>query len=120
MAYTGIMTTEEEIDQKAGAGVSAAFTDVMKTASTLQAESMVNNAARYNFSDAFAGLNADVKGILSDIVSAAVAIEAISYDMGGFTDLTEAESKINILRDSMLRNLSILRDKKVEDFMKDA
>ena len=118
MAYTGIMTTEAEIDQKTGAGVSAAFTDVMKTAATLQAESTVNVVCRYNFSDAVtAGLNADVKGILSDIVSSLVAIEAISYTLSGFTSRIEAEDKINVLRDASLRGLSILRDKKQQEFM---
>ena len=116
MAY--IMTTEAEIEQKSGAGVSATFDTTAMTASNLRAESMVNSIARYNFSDAVtAGLNADVKGLLSDICSSFVAIEAISYDMSGYSSRIEAEDMINVLRDGMLRNLSILRDKKVQDFI---
>ena len=118
MAYTGIMTTEAEIDQKTGAGVSASFTDVMKTAATLQAESTVNVVTRHNFTDAVtAGLNADVKGILSDVVSSLVAIEGIAYDTDGYRSRIEAEDKINVLRDGALRGMSILRDKKQQDFM---
>ena len=118
MAY--IMTTEAEIQQKSGAGVNVAFNTAMMTAANLRAESTINCVARFNFSDAYAGLNADVKGILSDIASSLVAIEAICYDMAGYTSRTEAEDMINVLRDGALRGLSLIRDKKVQDFINGA
>ena len=114
------MCSEAEIDQKTGDGVSGSVTEAMKNASTLQAESVVNAFCRYNFSDAFSGLSSDVKYLLSDVVSGLVAIELIAYDMSGYTSRTEAENKINVLRDSVLRNLSLLRDKKVQEFMLNA
>jgi len=116
MAY--IMTTEAEIEQKSGANVNVAFNTTMMTAAAIRAESTVNCITRFNFSDAVtAGLNADVAGILSDVVSSLVAIEAIAYDMSGYSTRTEAENMINVLRDGALRGLSILRDKKVQDFI---
>jgi len=118
MAY--IMTTEAEIQQKSGANVNAAFNTTMMTASNLRAESTINALCRYNFSDNYASLNADVKGILSDFCSSFVAIEAISYDMSGYTTRIEAEDMINVLRDGMLRAMSILRDKKAIDFINGA
>ncbi len=111
------MTTEAEIQQKSGANVNAAFNTTMMTASNLRAESTINVLARFNFSDAYSTLNADVKGILSDFCSSFVAIEAISYDMSGYTTRIEAEDMINILRDGALRGLSIIRDKKNQDFI---
>ena len=114
------MTTEAEIEQKSGAGVNAAFDTTMMTASNLRAESTCNTVARFNFSDVYATLNADVKGLLSDICSSLVAIEAISYDMGGYSSRIEAEDMINVLRDGALRGLSLLRDKKVQDFISGA
>ena len=118
MAY--IMTTEAEIQQKSGASVNAAFNTTMMTASNLRAEGSINVLCRFNFSDEYAGLNADVKGILSDYCSSFVAIEAITYDMSGYTTRGEAESMITVLRDGMLRGASILRDKKPQTFMKNA
>ena len=118
MAY--IMTTEAEIQQKSGANVNVAFDIGMMTASNLRAESTINALCRYNFSDNYASLNADVKGILSDFCSSFVAIEAISYDMSGYTTRIEAEDMINVLRDGMLRAMSILRDKKAIDFINGA
>jgi len=117
MAYVGIFCTEAEIDQRTGANVSASFTAVMKTAAALAMESTINVYCRYNFSDNFATLNADVKYILSDIAASLIAIQAIAYDMSGYTSRTEAEDMINILRDAVLRGLSILRDKKQQDFI---
>ena len=114
MAY--IMTTEAEIQQKAGSGVNAAFDTTMMTAANLRAESVINAATRYNWSDKYASLNVDVKYILSDFCSSFVAIEAIIYDMSGFTTRIEAEDKINVLRDGMLRNIQILRDIKSQTF----
>lgn len=121
MAVTSIMTSEGEIDQKLGAGVDGGFTETMKSAAVLQGESMVNCVTRFNFSDAIdAGLNADFKGIFSDIVSSFVAIQGITYSMAGYTSRIEAEDMINVLRDGMLRGLSIIKDKKVQDFVNDA
>ena len=117
MAFTGIMTTEAEIDQKTGAGVSVNFTDVMKTASTKHAESTVNVVCRHNFSSDFPNLSSSTMGILSDIVSSLVGMEGVAYDMSGYTSRIEAEDKINILRDGALRGLSLIRDKKQQDFM---
>lgn len=114
------MTTQAECEQKMGAGVSASWTEAMTTAAGLQAESFVNSVCRYNFSDDYAGLNDDVKYIISDVVSSLVAIQAISYDMSGYSSRTEAEDVINVLRDGVLRNMSILRDKKVQDFISGA
>ena len=115
MAY--IMTTEAEIIQKCGAGKSAAFNTAMMTASNLRAESLVCCMARYDLSTNYGTLKAYAKLILNDICSSFVAIEGISYDMSGYTSRTEAEDIINVLRDGMLRNLSILRDMKVREFI---
>jgi len=115
------MTTEAEVVQKLGDNISTGFTDTMMTAAGLQGDSMVNVVARFNFSDWFAGSpNADVKGLLSDIVSSFVAIQGIAYKMSGddgTKNRIEAEDQINVLRDGMLRGLSIIRDKKAQDFI---
>ncbi len=112
------MTTEAEIQQKSGANVNAAFDTTMMTASNLRAESIINCLTRKNWSDIFtAGLNIDVKQILSDFCSSFVAIEAITYDMSGYTSRGEAESMITVLRDGMLRNIQFLRNIEVQTFM---
>jgi len=118
MVDTGIFATTAEVERKAGANCSAtskaeAYVNDYMT----QVESFINVFTRYNWSDAFSGLNADVKGILKEIASNLAAIYVIQYDMSGFTSRVEAEDMINVLRDAALRGLSVLRDKKPQDFM---
>ena len=88
----------------------------------LDVEAVINCLTRYDWStaDAATTLNATVRGILIDTGACLAAIEGISWDMSGFTSRVEAEDMINILRDIALRNMSILRDKKTQEFMKNA
>jgi hypothetical protein len=121
MADTGIFATTAEVQRKAGANASAtskaeAYVNDFMT----QAESEINALCRFNFSDAYSGLNADTKGILKQAASNLAAIYVIQFDMSGFTSRTEAEDMINVLRDGFLRNMSILRDKKAQDFINGA
>jgi hypothetical protein len=82
-----------------------------------QVEAHINVITRKNWSDAYSGLNVDIKGLLKEIASNLAAIYVIQYDMSGYTSRVEAEDMINILRDAALRGLALLRDKKIEDFM---
>ena len=118
MAHTGIFATSDEILVKAGANVvGAGATEARINALCLQVESRINAIARENFSDSYAGLDADVKGILSEVESNLVAIYLIMYDMSGYTSRIEAEDMINVLRDAALQGLSLLKDRKRVEFM---
>lgn len=118
MADTGIFATTAEVQRKVGAHASAtsnaeaAINDFMT-----QVESFINVVTRHNWSDAYAGLNVDVKGILKECASNLAAIYVIQYDMSGYTSRVEAEDMINILRDRALQTLALLRDKKTQDFI---
>lgn len=81
------------------------------------AESIINSAVRYNFSDNYAILNPDVKLILNELASDIVGIHMVKYDMSTYTSRVEAEDIINVLRDSKLLGLSVLRSMKVKDFI---
>lgn len=121
MVDTGIFATTAEVSRKAGANASStsnveAYINDFMT----QVESQINVAVRFNFSDAFSTLNVDVKGILKEVSSNLAAIYVIQFDMSGFTSRVEAEDMINTLRDAALRGISILRDKKQEDFIRGA
>lgn len=120
MAHTGIFATSDEILVKAGENYDTSITEARINALCLQVESLINCVSRYNWSDNYADANADVKGLLSEAESNLVAIYIISFNMAGYTSRIEAEDMINILRDGALRALSLLRDKKVQDFMQGA
>jgi hypothetical protein len=117
MADTGIFATTAEVLRKAGHGADAtpsaeAYINDYMT----QAESLINVMTRFNWSDAYSGLNADVKGLLKEVASNIAAIYVITYNMSGYTSRTEAEDMVNILRDAALRGMAVLRDKKAQDF----
>ena len=118
MADEGIFCTTAEVLRKAGANASATSTAEAYTNDFVaQAESHINCMCRYNFSDNYTSLNADTRDILKEVASNLAAIYCIQYDMSGFTTRIEAEDMINVLRDAALRGLSILRDKKTQDFL---
>ena len=84
-----------------------------------EAESLINAATRYNWTDVYASLDIDVKKILDEVSSNLAAIYAIVYDMSGYTSRVEAEDMINVYRDAALRGIAVLRDKKVQKFISD-
>ena len=122
MVDFGIFTKNADIQAEAGINANAtakaiAATDVY----VLNVEAVINSLSRYNWSDAFtAGLNADVKGILTETGACLCANKVIKAEMSGYTSRIEAEDMINVNRDTALRNLQILRDKKVQLFIQNA
>ena len=112
MADTGIFATTAEVQRKAGANanttanVEAYINDFMT-----QAESKINVLSQYNWSDAYSGLNADVKGILKEAASNLAAMYVIRF---------EAETMLDVLKDGFNQALALLKDIKKRDFMNGA
>jgi|TARA_R100000501_G_C2626814_1_gene120579 hypothetical protein len=118
MAHEGVFATSDEILVRAGENVDATgATEVRINDLASQSESIINCITRFNWSDAYAGLNADVKRILSSASAAWCAVHLVSFNMNGYTTRVEAEDMINVQRDSFLRDVGLLRDKKVKEFM---
>lgn len=118
MVDTGIFATTAEVSRKAGAGASAtANVEAYINDFMTQVESFINATTRYNWSDNYSTLNADVKGILKEVASNLAAIYVIQYDFSGFSSRIAAENQINVLRDRAMQGLSLLRDMKTRDFM---
>lgn len=119
MADTGIFATTAEVSRKAGANASAtsnveAYINDFMT----QAESFINVATGKNWSDAYAGLNVDVKGILKEAASNLAAIYVIQFDMVTATGTRmEAENQINILFARFVQCIEILTEIGTEKFM---
>lgn len=124
MADTGIFCDRTDVLEKAGANVNATYSAEAYTNSYIaQAESLINVICRYNFSDNYASLNADVKKVLEEAASNLAAIYVINADYSSIvaaTDIIEAEDRITVLRDSALRAISVLKDKKAQDFINGA
>ena len=113
MAFTGITATEAQIDQKSGVNVSSLYTDTMKTQALLQAESLLNDLTKFNWSDWFpdaAGVpNVDIKYIVTAYTASFVACEAIAYDVDA-VGRGAATFMINRLLQVMANALDVLKD----------
>lgn len=123
MADTSIFCSQVEMLQKAGANVSTtlnAATDatfVYSNAFIGQAESTINCLCRRNYSDDYAGLNVDVKAVLTQVASDLAGMYCIMYDMSGYSSRYEAETMLDVLNAAAQRGLAILRDKNTETFI---
>jgi len=121
MVYTGVFATLLEVQYKAGANASTVSnTETYINSYMAQAESQINAETGYNWSDAYAGLNADVKAILSLAASNLAAMYVIQYDMGTFNSRDEAETMLDVLYDGYKAAIKTLRDKNQQQFVKDA
>lgn len=118
MAATSILSTDAQMNAMAGANVAVAgWTDANKTAWGLHAENYLNILCRYNFSDNFATLNADVKYLLSEYVARYVGMCGILYNMVGYTSRIEAEDMINVHVFRMRQIEKLLKDQKSVTYM---
>lgn len=121
MAHEGIFATKAECDAKAGENIDATgWTEANINDWCSQTESYINVASHKNFSDGYAGLNADVKRILSEASSNLVAIYGISYNMVGFTSRVEAEDMINILWARFNQCMALIKEQQNVTFMSGA
>ena len=88
----------------------------------IRCDAIVAAATRFNWTayHAASTINAQVLGIVAEAGACLAVIEGIPYSMSGYTSRVEAEDMINVLRDRYLFCISILRDKKMEEFMVNA
>jgi len=83
-----------------------------------QAEAFISSNTRYDWVTNYASLDANNKKILEEAASSLAAMYCINYDLSGYTSRIEAETMLDVLRDTVMRCLSLLRDKKTEEFIK--
>lgn len=116
--HTGIFAAKADIDTKVGELVDATgYTEAAINLACLRAEGVINAVTRKNWSDAFATLNADVKGILTEAEACFAAMDFIAYNMVGYTSRLEAEDMINVLWAKFEYCIAVLKDIKTQTFM---
>ena len=124
MADTGIFATTAEVQRKVGlnanatSNVEAYINDFMT-----QAESYINVVCRKNWSDGYAALDVDVKGLLKEAASNLAAIYVLNYDFGSIsavTSRTEAEDRVTILWERFQQCIEALKELGATKFMEDA
>ena len=117
MADLGVFATTAEVQRKTGAQASSVSNvEAYINDFITQAESLINTETRFNWSDAYAGLDVDVKGILKMAASAKAAMLVINYDLTGFSS-RERETMLDVLKDEYNMAIKLLREIKAKDFI---
>ena len=114
---TETLCTSGVVKLKAGANISTALTSANYTTLINQAESFINDTARVDYVSTYSGLAVAKRELLQDIASSHAAIEAIKYDMSGFTSRQEALIMINILWAKMMEGINLLKNKDTQGFI---
>lgn len=117
MADVGIYCKYANIAARAGARCNTtsnavAWTDVI----VLDMEALINVMTKKNWSDIYAGLNADVKYILMDATACACAMLVIQYDLSSIGS-REAETRLDFLRDCFYRDVKVLQSDDMKTFI---
>ena len=111
MVDTGIFCTTAEVQNKVGANASATSNvEAFINQYVSQAESYINVVCKYNFSDTYAALNADVKKILTKWAASLAAIDVINYDLSGTSRLLELQTRMDVLNDEAQSCEKLLTD----------
>ncbi len=116
--YAGTLCTLSETITKAGANAStSSIIEPLVSQLVKQAEGVICSTTRYDWVNQYSSLDDNTKYILNQTASDLAAIYIITYDMSGYTNMVEAETMINIYRESALRGLSLLRNQEVKTFL---
>jgi len=97
MVATSVLSTDAEMLAMAGENVDATgFSDANKTAWGIQAEGFLCCLTNYDLVTNVATLNSYFEEMLSEYVARYVGMQAIIYNMAGFTSRIEAEDMVNV------------------------
>lgn len=110
MADEGIFATTAEVMRKSGANASAtsnveAYINQFMT----EAESLINAESEFNWSDKFATLNVDVKGILKRAASSLAAMDVINYELTTMSS-RERETMLSVLYNTYTDCIKLLKE----------
>jgi len=120
MVDTGIFATTAEVQYKVGANANAtANVETYINSFMTQAESRINTETHFNWSDAYSGLNVDVKGILKEAASNLAATYVICYELSSI-GIAEAKSRIDLLMFHYAGCIKLLKEQINKDFIQEA
>ena len=120
MVDEGLFATTAEVQRKVHVNASTtANVEAYINQFMTEAESLINATTTFNWSDAFAGLDVDVKGILKMAASELAAMDVESFDMdaiGRSTAIASANKHLFKYNQAIKE----LKEKNTQDFIKKA
>jgi len=118
-AYSGTLTTYQDVINKAGSGANATARGATAVGNfVVQAENVINARTKYDWTTNYSSLSSNIKYFLNEIASNLAAIKVINYDMSGYTTRLEAEDMKNTLRVEAERYINELQKEDIKEFVK--
>lgn len=119
MVEAGTLCTNANVKEKAGTNANAtAIAEAATNVTILMAEGEICATAKYNFVSNYATVSAIGKEFLRNLCSSMAALNAIEWDMSGFTSRTEAQTMLNVNYAIRRDGLNLLRDNTFLEFIK--
>lgn len=82
-----------------------------------EAEALVCSTARSNIITNYTSLTANGKKIIDDICSSYIAQQIIRYKISSYQSRAEATTMLNVLENTIQRNLKMLADDSIKTFL---
>lgn len=118
MAEAGILCVNADVVEEAGANANATYTAEAYTNKYIKkAEGFVCSQSRYDWVTNYSSVSAIGKELLRDITASYTAIKCIKQDMSGFFSRTEAQVMLDVLWNSVVEGINLLRDDNYRTFV---
>jgi hypothetical protein len=111
------VTTSGAVKLKAGTNVSTAITLAQYSGAIENGEAFVTANTKYDWVTNWGSLPANTKQIIADAVSSYAAIEAINFDMSGYTSRMEAQTMLDVNYNRVVDIINMIRDDKYNYFV---
>ena len=83
-----------------------------------QAEAFICTDSRYDWITNYSSIKSTFKPALADLASDIIASKIVNFDMSNYTNVREATTVLDVLRDNIERALKNLREDQYREVMK--
>jgi len=82
-----------------------------------EAESLICDSVRVDVVTGFAGYTTNGKLILQSLASNIIAQKIVAYDMSGYTSRAEAQTILDVLENSIRRELNLIENDRIKTYL---
>jgi len=114
---TETLCTSGAVKLQAGSAVSTALTAANYTTLINEAEGFLSVQAKYDWVTNYASCSAIGKTLLEDGAASYAAMNAVKYNMAGYTSRVEAQTILDVLWSKVVEIVNLIRDDKYKQFI---
>lgn len=85
-----------------------------------EAEGYISAATRVDWVTGYASYDSVIKKVLDEAVACRAANHCVKYDLGAYTNRAEAQTIMDLNRDVVQQDVTVLKDDKEKSFVEDS